>query len=786
MPKLGVVIFGASKYDNHRELNNPAFALSAQQFLKTISDPKIIPDCTVSSLDLYDEPYRPGETLEKITDFVSRDFDIVIVYYCGHGDVALKAREYRVFLRKSKKNLRATTMLDVNGLINDVEGISTEKTVYFVLDACFSGAAIQEFMDAGGTEALIDRSLSQTITQRGVAIFAATSGSDVALTKKADKLSLFTGAFVRCLNEGIPYKPDVNKLSWLEVRDEIARSTRDRLGPDAPVPKIMSADEKFGDVTRVPFFLNRAYAPSMKSTATAEELYWRSLPDDPPLSVLHDFLTKFPDGIFAALARALADKKISRVTESELQEHLGFYPKTKFKRQIVVRLTTLKRESIQNSTDIAALEQIAAENPELANEASYRIDFIRRELAEDEAWGRVKTSAIKADLEQFLEAYPDGRFSKLARARLMELSATPGRTADERHWIWRFATPPIAIAIVLLGLCVVAVGGLRSYYIANLQIAQEDLDAAGRDVTRLQDFLRRCEATSYCTLAKQARDRLAAVRAATEFVIASGGLDAAGKDIAKLGSFVASCKETSCSVLQEANKRLAAAEAVEAERLRKEADSQELAAVPGDIASLGAFVDKCKRTSCLVLEDANGRLIAAHAAETARLRKEADNYELASVPNDVTSLNDFVDKCKKTSCLVLDDANRRLAVAQAAEATRVRKEADSRELAGVPNDVASLSAFVDKCKRTSCLVLDNANGRLIAAQAAEAMRVRKEADSRELAGVPNDVASLSAFVDKCKRTSCLVLDDANRRLAVAQAAEATRVRKEADSRELAG
>jgi hypothetical protein len=215
MPKLGVVIFGASKYDNHRELNNPRFANSAQQFLKTISDPEIVPDCSVTSLDLYDQPALPTETLVKITDFVSRDFECVIIYYCGHGDVALKAREYRVFLRNSKKNLRATTMLDVNGLINDVEGISSQKTVYFVLDACFSGAAIEEFQDAGGTEALIERSLAQTITQRGVAIFAATSGNDVALTKKGDKLSLFTGAFVRCLKEGIPYKRDTQKLSWL-------------------------------------------------------------------------------------------------------------------------------------------------------------------------------------------------------------------------------------------------------------------------------------------------------------------------------------------------------------------------------------------------------------------------------------------------------------------------------------------------------------------------------------------------------------------------------------------
>ena len=779
MPKLGVVLFGASTYDNHHDLNNPRFANSAKQFMMTISNPEIIPDCNVTSLDLYDDPALPSETLVKITDFVSQDFDNVIIYYCGHGDVALKSREYRVFLRKSKKTLRNTTMLDVNGLINDVQGISAQKTVYFVLDACFSGAAIEEFMDAGGTEALIDRSLCETITQSGVAVFAATNGSDVALARRGDKLSLFTGAFVRCLNEGIPYKPDVNKVSWLEVRDEIARSTRDRLGPDAPVPKIMSVDEKFGDVTRVPFFLNRAYVPSKKSRATTEELYWRNLPDDPPLSVLHDFLTKFPDGIFAPLARALADKQIRRVTAAELEEHLGYYPKTQFKRQIAVRLTTLKRACIQNCTDIAALEKIAAENPEIANEARCRIDFIRRELAAVEAWERVKTSTIKADLEQFLEVYPEGRFNELVMARLAELSATSNN--EKSWWVgllgWVPARAPnfkenwrryaVVVALLALGAAgaLLMAGGNAS---VNLQVLPKKLVAAGDDPVKLRAFILQCAAVS-CPLEQEARDRLSkAEEASRRTQIVEAALDAAGIDLAQLRKFVQQCDATSCAVAQEARARLAKAEEV---ARRTQIVETALDAAGIDLVQLRKFVQQCDATSCVVAQEAHNRLAKAEDAERSRLAQvaQADRKALDVAGNDLAQLRKFVQRCTATSCTVVQEARDRLAKAEDAERARLAQiaQADRKGLDTAGTDIGQLRKFVEQCNAPNCTVAQEARDRLAKAEAAERARIAQiaEADRTALAAARNDLGKLRTFVQQCNASSCTAAQEARDLLA---------------------
>jgi len=813
MPKVGVVIFGASTYDYHSELNNPRFANSAQLFVKTIGDPDIVPDCSVRSLNLYDQPARPSETLEKITDFVSEDFDTVIIYYCGHGDISRAFGEYRVFLRNSRRDRRHGTMLDVIGLIRDVERISAQKTIFFVLDACYSGSVIsQEFMDAGGAEALIDRSLWETITQRGIAVFAATSGLDVALAKKSDKLSLFTGAFVHCLNNGIACQRDAKMLSWLDVRDEIVRSTRERLGQDAPVPKITSLDEKHGDVTRLPFFLNRAYMPSEKPAVTTEELYWRNLPDDAPLTVLHDFLAKFPDGIFAPLARALADRRIGRASDAELQEFLRYHPKTKFKKQIAARRKTLRLDRIQNGADVEALEHILAEDPEgeFINEVKQRIDVLARERAEAEAWACVETSSNPGELKQFLTLHPDGRFSQLARTRLDQLRATSGLEPPQppgppgavgaiassfaENWR-RYAA--VAALLLLGGVAAALIGGrkpleheardglARSEETERARLAgvtieqQKALDAAGTSLEPLRIFVQQCNATA-CTVAQQARDRLAKAEEAERSRLAQmaaadrAALDAAGTNLGQLRTFVQQCTSSSCTVAPQARDRLAKAEEAERARLAQmAADRKALDAAGADIAQLRKFVQQCNANSCTVAPEARDRLAKAEEVDRARLAQiAADRKALDAAGTNLGQLRTFVQQCTANSCAVLLEARDRLAKADEAERARLAQiAADRKALDAAGTNLGQLRTFVQQCTANSCTVLLEARDRLAKADEAERARLAQiAADRKALDAAGANLGQLRTFVQQCDANSCSVAPEARARLTNAEEA----------------
>ena len=102
MAKLGVVVFGASKFDNHRNLNNSRFANSAEQFLKTISNPEFLPDCVVTSLNLYNESFLPSETSFQVRRLRKSGFRPRHRLLFGDGDVSRRVREYSCFCEKRK------------------------------------------------------------------------------------------------------------------------------------------------------------------------------------------------------------------------------------------------------------------------------------------------------------------------------------------------------------------------------------------------------------------------------------------------------------------------------------------------------------------------------------------------------------------------------------------------------------------------------------------------------------------------------------------------------------
>jgi hypothetical protein len=592
MRKLGVVVFGASVYDNHKELNNPRFASSAKAFKGIISDLNITRGRETEILDLYNKSLLPNDVATQITDFIGRDYEDFIVYYCGHGDVGRRDGDYRVLLRQSNRHRRHNTLLHIVGLIHDVQGALDRKRVYFILDACYSGSAISEMetMDAGGAENLIDRSLSEAVESgNGTAVLAASGRLAVAYAKQEDKLTLFTGALVRCLEEGIAHRSDLAAPSWSDVRDEVVRTTRDRLGRDAPIPKLTSFSDAAVDITRTPFFNNRAYSPRKNPwegdpwgipERASEHLYWKNISDDSPPSVLEDFLTKFPNGMFAQLARGFLEKRIDGFNEIEIGRYLRDHPETKVKKQITSRLGALKWDCLKTSTDVAELEQFISSCPEsvFVYDARKKIDAINIERAEVEArWEKIKSSNDPAEFDQFLKSCPGSPFEQLAKDRHAELVTVRGPVdppfgivepvvpdppqPPKRSWRWAVA----GAALVALAI----IGGLIAIGRDSAPLLDDDrtaLDAAGTDPNKLRIFVEYCQARPSCTLALEARTRLsqASERVATERMEAeSRTLDAAGNDIVKLRNFIDQCKAASCNLEASARSRLERAETIE-------------------------------------------------------------------------------------------------------------------------------------------------------------------------------------------------------------------------------
>jgi hypothetical protein len=186
----------------------------------------------------------------------------------------------------------------------------------------------------------------------------------VALAKEEDQLTLFTGTFVQCLEKGIAHRASAARFSWLDLKDQIVRATRERLGPNAPIPRLTSFGETVSDITRVDFFSNKAFVapapPVLDEQARKELLYWEALSGDSPAFAYEDFLEKFPTGTFAIPARVNLFKKARGLSESELEEHLKNYPRSVARPQLEQQLAELKQRRTKGVTAAAEPKQETA------------------------------------------------------------------------------------------------------------------------------------------------------------------------------------------------------------------------------------------------------------------------------------------------------------------------------------------------------------------------------------------------------------------------------------------
>jgi hypothetical protein len=263
MRRLGLIVFGASNYDYAPEKNNPRFAASAKAFQELFANPNLVPDNTTEVLDLYDQVIYPSEIASKAETFVQNgSFDDLIFYYCGHGSAVFSQRSYSVYLRTTNPRALHTGLLNIADFRKDVRSwkSSHEQRIMFVLDACYSGDAIDQYNEGmdGAARPMNDAAL---VPASGISFFTASEAGEIALAKQTDERTLFTGTLVEVVKNGIAIRSELQRISWQDVRDDVLRRTRQRLGDNAPTPKLQTLEERHGDVSRMPFFNNLAFKP---------------------------------------------------------------------------------------------------------------------------------------------------------------------------------------------------------------------------------------------------------------------------------------------------------------------------------------------------------------------------------------------------------------------------------------------------------------------------------------------------------------------------------------------
>jgi tetratricopeptide (TPR) repeat protein len=427
MRQLGLILFGAGTYELLEGYDRESFARSARAFKDVCTGPLFVEKYDCSPLDLYDQPLAPHEVTAHIIDFIlSNNHDDLIIYYCGHGYEAYRTYKFGLFLRRTNPNFINTTVLKFEDLWGDLEPHVAKKQVFFVLDACYSGSIFHdpdERMDAGSPGLSLDPAQLETILRGGTAVFTSNGGGP-SYAPKGHVHTLFTGAIIDILSDGIPNLSEHHGLSWHDLCEAVEILTRER-DDRAPVPWLRTKRGAQRDVTTLPFFINRAYVPPKRQQrvgkTTFERDFWHEVKQGGDPNLIEAFLTQFPKSYYLPLARSKSENAIKAQTTPELLERfLQEYPNSERYALAHARLAAIEWERIGPLRD---LEQLRAFVDRFKATAQVPLAEAAMLALEQEAsrWSAIENGSDPNDFETFVESFPRSDRSAQARQRVQDL-----------------------------------------------------------------------------------------------------------------------------------------------------------------------------------------------------------------------------------------------------------------------------------------------------------------------------------------------------------------------------
>jgi WD40 repeat protein len=203
------------------------------------------------SIDLVLDPRTPLEIGDAIEESVAHDAEVLLIYYVGHGLVSDKGLLYLATQVTTRGHGLAQRALPYTTLRDYVLN-STARTRIVVLDCCFSGKAL------GGMSDGLDEIAN--LTQIAGSVVLTSAGRDeVALAPPGARYTAFSGAFIRCLQEGDPLAGP-----RLRVLDAYRYLTRELPAHGFPAPRWRTD----GNAAELPIAVNPAY----RRPAAAEDV----------------------------------------------------------------------------------------------------------------------------------------------------------------------------------------------------------------------------------------------------------------------------------------------------------------------------------------------------------------------------------------------------------------------------------------------------------------------------------------------------------------------------------
>lgn len=248
-----VVLIGAAEYQHFPDL--PAVRNNLSRLAELFRSPHFGGLPAMHCATLLD-PIDAKDMLDAVHQAASEATDTLVVYFAGHG-MRSPDGSLHLALRNSEQGRKLYESVPFGYLRAEVLDSMASRSVV-ILDCCYSGAALEGYMDNPGDFA------DQTAIE-GTYVMTASAATQAARAPLGAPLTSFTGELVRAVNDGVPEAS--NPLDM----NSLYRHVRRRLESQGmPVPQQRAG----GQGHTIALFRNRWVSPTEKPTLAAQREDW--------------------------------------------------------------------------------------------------------------------------------------------------------------------------------------------------------------------------------------------------------------------------------------------------------------------------------------------------------------------------------------------------------------------------------------------------------------------------------------------------------------------------------
>lgn len=198
-PRSRAILIGAGTYQDPRLHDLPSVLNNLNGLLAVLTHPRtgaFDPEhCTV-----IEDPADERQVAVSLADIAAEAEDVLLVYYAGHGVLGMRHHELYLGLMTTNPDRPQYSALPFKWVRDELLD-SPARTKVLILDCCFSGRAIDDFM--ADRESLVMGQLGVS----GTYTLTSSPANEPSLAPPDARYTAFTGELLALLRDGVPSGP---------------------------------------------------------------------------------------------------------------------------------------------------------------------------------------------------------------------------------------------------------------------------------------------------------------------------------------------------------------------------------------------------------------------------------------------------------------------------------------------------------------------------------------------------------------------------------------------------